>query len=134
MELVHCNVISNQSLLGGAIRVDSSRPSTVEACIFSGNLDASLGDSVQVSVSLTDGDEPRAGEGNLVGDALFVDDGSFDLEARVPVDVAGATFDLPSFIVEAPDFHLQQGSPLVDRAGRPGRGRDSKAIIFAAAA
>jgi len=51
----------------------------------------------------------------LIGvDPLFLKNGIFDLTRSRTVEIGGNEVSLPDFIVEAPDYRLQAGSPCID--------------------
>jgi hypothetical protein len=47
-------------------------------------------------------------------DPLFVNSGVFDFTRYTAVIIGEEEVELPDFIVEAPDYHLQPGSPAID--------------------
>ena len=90
--LVNCIVWDN---IGGAIFRDDARPTVVKySCI--------------------EGPAVWPGEGNINLAPRFEREGIFDFERVLTVEIAGRFFELPDFIVEAPDFRLQPGSPGID--------------------
>ena len=62
------------------------------------------------------------GEGNINENPLFVRNGVFDFDRFVTVEIGDSEYELPDFVVEQPDFHLEPGSPAIDAgtsAGAP---------------
>jgi len=58
---------------------------------------------------------------------LFVDEGVFDFSRFTVLRIADNDYEMPDFIVRAPDFHLQIGSPAIDAGtaeGAPNRDID----------
>ncbi len=54
------------------------------------------------------------GEGNLSTDPLFARNGAFDFSRFETVPIGEWTWEMPNFIAEDPDYHLQDDSPCID--------------------
>jgi hypothetical protein len=75
-----------------------------------------LEDGSSATVSYSNVQYGWPGEGNINQDPLFVHShsGVFDFGRFVSVDFGCWVQDMPDFIVEMPDYHLQSASPCID--------------------
>ncbi len=126
---------------GGALLLSESSPSLMN-CTVSGNV-AAIGDggvsvtgpgsSPPVTNSIVWGNTPESVYGEVTfsitdDDPLFVQSGTFDCTRFTSVDVNGDLRQLPDFVLQEPDFHLEEGSPAIDAgtsAGAPALDADS---------
>ncbi len=122
--LVDSVVTGNRAGRGGAFFSSMSFPLFVN-CTVAGNSAETEGGiggegvGVVVVNSILWGNTPPSAFGFLQSsfvdlDPLFVSPGVFDFNRFARVTIAGVPYDLPSFIVAAPDFHVRSGSPAID--------------------
>jgi parallel beta-helix repeat protein len=115
--LLHSVVASNASEIG--IGGTGGAAPILRGCVVWGHpqsIESSLELSAEVSDSVIEGPTVFPGPGNLNEDPLFVSIGSFDF------DIFDETNEL-AFILEPPDYRLQDGSPCIDAAPLEGAPR-----------
>ncbi len=117
--LTNCTISGNSAKGGscGGVWCWNASPIIVN-CIAWNNAGNSIEaeDNLQISYSCVEGDPPWPGTGNINVNPLFVSNGVFDFRF---VRVWWNGPKLPDFVVEAPDYHLQVGSPCIDKGGMP---------------
>jgi hypothetical protein len=124
--LENCIITANRATLGGGVYVSGNAAMTLRNCTISGN-SADQGANVMASADLdikncilwssTSSSEPVLPTSAccLVGqDPLFVKAGTYDFQ-RFQSRLLGGTYqEMPAFVVEAGDFHLESGSLAID--------------------
>jgi len=96
--LASCTIAQNA---GGGITCEENASPTLTNCILWGNVPPSVCGTL--SYCLTD-EDPR-----------FVRAGSFDFDRFINVPLRQGQMEVPDFIIEAPDYRLTEGSPVIDR-------------------
>ncbi|HAK97021.1 MAG TPA: hypothetical protein DCM87_19025 [Planctomycetes bacterium] len=124
--LTNCMIFGNRAARGGGMLCVTSSSPTLTNCTISSNQALSFGGGVYCgssSPTLTNsiiwGNTPESVCGTLSHcltncDPLFVHSGVFDFTRFVKAEIGGEEYSLPDFIVVAPDYRLQPGSPAID--------------------
>jgi hypothetical protein len=115
LTLTNCIVADN--LVDRTASAIYGGPVILRNCIMWDNIGGSrvpgwIAGSVEASYSCIQGG--WSGEGNINQDPQFVCPGVIDFTRAVTLYFGGFAREMPDFIVEMPDYHLQPGSPCID--------------------
>jgi hypothetical protein len=115
----NCVIAGNKNdSVGGGVLCQEGAPAFIN-CIVWGNIPDSIwlvGGQARPTIehSCVEGASPWPGEGNINDDPLFVKAGAYDFGRYLEVTIGEYPLWIPDFLVEAPDYHLQRGSPALD--------------------
>lgn len=116
--LVNCTITGNSAREeGGGLSCFSSAVRPTNCIVWDntgGPISMDPDSSVQASYSCIDAREVWPGLGNINLYPRFEREGVFDFERIREVEIGGRLRDGPDFVVSAPDYHLQPGSPCID--------------------
>ena len=112
--LTNCTIAANQFALG---RFPSCFSTLTNCVIWDSRFRSSFFESaIQATFSSIEGPELTPGVGNINQDPLFLRPGSFDFGRFTTVEVRDSQRQLPNFILDPGDYHLQANSPCIGAA------------------